>query len=142
MSAEKKTEATTVDLSKISDFEISVLVIERDVAQYRVERLDELLNKIGEKKGYINSAKKESSSQPDHPEVYERLNWENRDNEHGPFQMLRKDNCNDTQLFNHLDAMLKQNKNNVSIGDWHYWAGDPGYIFRRRKKQSKPQAKE
>jgi len=70
----------------------------------------------------------------DHPEIYEKLNWEARTGEKGPFQMLHKDNCNDTQLFNHLDMILKQNKNNITIGDYHYWAGDPGYIFRREKK--------
>jgi hypothetical protein len=98
--------------------------------QPAIEAIDAFLNYLGK------------PLDPEHPGVYERLNWENRDSEHGPFQMLREDNCNDTQLFNHLDAILKQNKNNVSIGDWHYWAGDPGYIFRRKKKQSKPQAKE
>ena len=76
----------------------------------------------------------------DHPEVYDKLNWENRSRDKGPFQMLRKDNCNNTQLFNHLEAILKQNENHISIGDYHYWAGDPGYIFRRKKKQERPMA--
>jgi len=70
----------------------------------------------------------------EHPEVYDKLNWADRTGDKGPFQMIRKDNCNDTALFNHLDAILKQNKNNITIGNWHYWAGDEGYIFRRIKK--------
>jgi len=74
---------------------------------------------------------------PEHPEVYDRLNWEDRTGDKGPFQMLRKDSCRDTQLFSHLDALLKANKNNVTVGDWHYWAGNEGFIFRRRKKEAK-----
>jgi len=92
--------------------------------QPAIEAIDAFLNTLGKPLG------------PEHPEVYDKLNWETRTGSKGEFQMLRKDNCNDTQLFNHLDMILKQNKNNVSIGDWHYWAGDEGYIF-RRKKQSK-----
>jgi len=76
----------------------------------------------------------------DHPEVYDKLNWENRTGDKGPFQMLRKDNCNNTQVFNHLETILKQNENRISTGEYHYWAGDPGYIFRRKKKQERPRA--
>ena len=74
------------------------------------------------------------------PEVYDKLNWENRTGSKGEFQMLRKDNCNNTQVFSHLEAVLKQNENHISIGECHYWAGDPGYIFRRKKKQEKTRA--
>jgi len=90
--------------------------------QQATQAIDDFLNYLGKP---LDS---------EHPEVYDKLNWEDRTGEKGPFQMLRKDNCNDTQLFNHLDMILKQNKNNISIGDYHYWAGDPGYIFRRGKK--------
>jgi hypothetical protein len=75
-------------------------------------------------------------SNADHPEVYEKLNWEDRTGNKGAFQMLKKDNCRDTQLFTHLENILRQNKNNISIGNWHYWAGDTGFIFRRKKKSS------
>lgn len=72
----------------------------------------------------------------EHPEVYDKLNWETRTGNKGEFQMLRKDSCNDPALFSHLEAVLRQNKNNTTIGDYHYWAGQPGFIFRRKKKQS------
>jgi len=96
----------------------------RNNFQGAIEAIDAFLNYLGK------------PMDPEHPEVYNKLNWEARTGDKGPFQMLRKDNCNDTQLFNHLEAILKQNKNNVSIGEYHYWAGEPGYIFRRKKKQS------
>jgi hypothetical protein len=70
----------------------------------------------------------------EHAEVYEKLNWEDRTGSKGSFQMLRRDNCNDLQLFNHLENMLKQNKGNLGIGNFHYWLGQEGFIFRRVKK--------
>jgi hypothetical protein len=100
----------------------------RNNFQGATEAIDAFLNYLGK------------PQDPHHPEVYNKLNWEDRSGDKGPFHMLRKDNCNNTQLFNHLEAILKQNENHISIGDYHYWAGDPGYIFRRKKKQEKPRA--
>jgi len=85
---------------------------------------------------YINFLGKPQSN-PEHPEVYEKLNWETRTGNKGEYQLLRKDNCNNTQLFTHLENILHQNKSNILIGDYHYWAGDQGYIFRRKRKTSK-----
>jgi len=45
------------DLSKIPDFDIWLLIIERDTCQFKKERIDELLNKIGEVKGFADSEK-------------------------------------------------------------------------------------
>ena len=96
--------------------------------QPAIEAIDSFLTSLG------------TPLETDHPEEYGKLNWETRTGDKGPFQMLRKDNCNDTQLFSHLEAILKQNENHITIGDYHYWAGDPGYIFRRKKKREKPRA--
>jgi len=84
----------------------------------------------------------EQVAKPDleHKKVYEKLNWENRTGSRGSFQLVRRDNCNDLQLYKHLENMLKQNKGNLCIGNWHYWLGDQGYIFRRAKKQNKQQS--
>jgi len=94
----------------------------RNNFQGAIEAIDTFLNFLGK------------PMDPEHPEVYEKLNWETRTGNKGEYQMLRKDNCNDTQLFNHLNNILKQNKNNITIGDYHYWTGEKGYIFRRKKK--------
>jgi len=94
----------------------------RNSFQGAIEAIDAFLNYLGK------------PPDADHSEVYDKLNWEARTGDKGPFQMLRKDNCNNTQLFNHLEAILRQNKNNITIGNYHYWTGDPGYIFRRKKK--------
>ena len=42
---------------KVSDFEISLLIIERDACQYKKERIDEFLNKIGEAKGMSDATR-------------------------------------------------------------------------------------
>ena len=46
-----------IDCSKLSDFEILVLVTRRNVCQYEVEQTDEILNKIGEAKGLSDAGK-------------------------------------------------------------------------------------
>jgi len=97
----------------------------RNNFQGAIEAIDTFLNFLGKP---MNS---------EHPEIYEKLNWETRTGNKGEYQMLRKDNRNDTQLFNHLNNILKQNKNNITIGDYHYWTGEQGYIFRRKRKISK-----
>ncbi len=51
------------DALMLSDFEVSMLLIERDVCQYKKERIDELISKIGEAKGFTN-AEKEAKKEP------------------------------------------------------------------------------
>jgi len=55
----KDAKTPQVDVSKLSDFEISVLIIDRDTAQFRMNAIDELLAKVGEAKGFTEAAKKE-----------------------------------------------------------------------------------
>ena len=38
----------STDVSRLTDFEALLLILERYVSQYRVERINELLNKTGE----------------------------------------------------------------------------------------------
>ncbi|MGD0449917.1 MAG: hypothetical protein ABSA79_02535 [Candidatus Bathyarchaeia archaeon] len=45
-----------IDLSKVTDFEIAQLIAERDIAHFRMERLDELLSGIGQAKGFEDAA--------------------------------------------------------------------------------------
>lgn len=127
-----------IDVSKLTDFEVSLLIIERDVCQYKRERIDELLNKIGEAKGFVE-AKEESGSEPlIDDSVYAQFNWEHIVKEGRQYDVLKRDNVNNLQLYNHLLAMLKQNKNNLYSKDFHYWCNQDGtYIFRRQKQKSK-----
>lgn len=50
------------DCSKITDFEISLLIVERDCAYYRQERLDGLLATIGQAKDMQDAEKRESAT--------------------------------------------------------------------------------
>jgi hypothetical protein len=45
------------DLSKTSEIEIAKLIAKRDVLQYNIDVLDQLLNQIGEAKGYADATK-------------------------------------------------------------------------------------
>lgn len=52
-----------VDVSKLSEYEISILVIERDTAQFKASRIDELLNEYGRAKGFVDAEKKETATE-------------------------------------------------------------------------------
>lgn len=58
---------------ELSDYEISMLIIERDSCQYRIERIHELLNQIGKAKGYedANSGSKPSEAKVERAAVKE-----------------------------------------------------------------------
>jgi hypothetical protein len=56
---------------KLSDYEISMLIIERDTSQCRKERIDELLNKIGAAKGYEEADKQSKTDRSKLPAVKE-----------------------------------------------------------------------
>jgi hypothetical protein len=65
------------DLSKLSDYEISMLLIERNSCEYKAKQITELLNKIGESKGVSENA---STNQRDKNKTLEssdlgRLPW-------------------------------------------------------------------
>jgi hypothetical protein len=42
---------------KVTDFEVSLLIIERNACHFKMEQYDELLNKIGEAKGLADAEK-------------------------------------------------------------------------------------
>jgi hypothetical protein len=52
-----------IDLSKLSYYEISMLIIERNTFNYKAEQITELLNKIGESKELINNTQPNEKDQ-------------------------------------------------------------------------------
>ena len=56
-----------INLSKLSDYEISILIIERNSCNYKAEQITELLNKIGESKGLTNTAPSNEKEQAQKP---------------------------------------------------------------------------
>ena len=124
------TEKKSVDFSKLSDFEISMLIIERDTAQFRVERIDELLNKIGEVKGFFDVKKKEGAAEPKaviSEEPFNTLKYETAKGERlGDYEVAYKksNNTDDWQrCFNVLRANSATIKSHFSEPSWShfYW---------------------
>jgi len=128
-----------IDVSKITDFEISLLLLERDVSQYRVERFDDLLNKIGEAKGFAEAENKPASFVPE--QTFLTLKWEPAKGERlGEFEVANK-NSNLPDKWSHAYKILRQN-NAVINSRYHapnyehsYWLYGEDRIYRQKRKQ-------
>jgi len=97
--------------------------------QPAINAIDEFLNYLGKPLGPVNE------------KPYEKLFWETRqppDKE--PFQMTTQKANQNSDLFRHLQMILKQNKRRYTEKDWshYYWLGSQGddVIFRRKKKKA------
>jgi len=130
-----------VDVSNLTDFEISMLVLERDVSQYRVERIDELLNKIGETKGFADAEKKPIATFVPQ-ETFTILKFEPAKGERlGEFEVAHKNN-NLPDKWSHAFNILRTNNaviNSRYCGpDYHfsYWLYGADRIYRQKKKSS------
>ena len=135
------------DYSKISDFEISVVLAERDIAQYRVERLDQILGAIGQAKGFEDSAnqkkvterksKQQTEASKEEKKLDfdpEKLPWENieaKDNPKGPWQKTAK---SVDPNFMDLYSYIKEKGTVRFQGNAQYWILNDGSIGRRVKK--------
>ena len=67
-----------IDISKLTDYEISMLIIERNTCNYKAEQITDLLNKVGESKGLTNNApsnEKEQAQQLPGSNVFNELPW-------------------------------------------------------------------
>lgn len=51
-----------LDMSRLTDFELSVLIMERNACSYKAEQIDELLNRVGEVKGLLDAQNPEAPS--------------------------------------------------------------------------------
>jgi len=127
-----------VDLSKLTDFEISMLILERDISQYRVERIDELLNKVGEIKGFGEAEKKPTGFMQE--ETFTILKFEDAKGDRlGEFQIAHKSN-NLPDKWSPAYNVLRKN-NAVINSRYHgpdyqfsYWLFGEDRIFRQKLK--------
>lgn len=137
----KPSSKAQVDMSNLTDFEISLLVLERDVSQYRVEKIDELLNKIGEAKGFADAEKKHAAAfVPE--ETFTILKFEPAKGERlGEFEVAHKNN-NLPDKWSHAFNILRQNNaviNSRYCGpdyQFSYWLYGDDRIYRQKKRQS------
>ena len=135
---------TKPDYSKITDSEISLLVAERDIAQFRGERLDQIISSIGQAKEYEDASKQEKATENKTKEAREeekklefdpeKLPWENieaKDNPKGPWQRTQK--SSDPNFVALKDNIVE--KDTVRFqGSAQYWILNDGSIGRRIKK--------
>jgi hypothetical protein len=119
-----------VDVSKPTDFEISMLVIDRDTAQFRMGAIDELLNKVGKARGFSEAMKSDRAVQPK-AEVSEapfnaRKYRAAKGEKLGEYELCFK-NDNTADDWQHCYNILKQNnatiKNHFTEPSWshYYW---------------------
>ena len=124
-----------IDFSKITDYEIQMLIIERNTCSYKVEQINELLNQIGESKG-LNTAqpnqKDQTKQAPDLKNLNE-LPWKS-------YKTKEKADLNEagwiftkTAGAEGIAATLKTNDGKAKIGDFEYQLQGPERQFIARK---------
>jgi len=128
-----------VDVSRFSDFEVSMLVIERDVAQFRAQRIDELLNEYGVAKGYGEAEKNTTGFVQE--ETFTALKFETAKGERlGEFEIAHK-SSNLPDKWARAYTVLRHN--NSTIKDryhgpdyqFSYWLYGEDRIYRQKRKQ-------
>ena len=132
------------DTPQLTDLELELLIIERDTCQYKKERLNELLNKIGEAQGISNAI--EPSSTATGPNAKEKettftlLKYEpQKSPQLGDFDIAYKAN-NIEHKWNYSFNILKNSQ--ATIKDryhdqgyqFSYWVYGEGKIYRQKLK--------
>lgn len=130
-----------VDFSRISDFELSLLLAERDIAAYRVERLDEIINKIGESKGFSEAEKQKPKSSEIDEKVFSTLNFESQQGQKlGQYEIAdkTKNNPEDWQrgygILKKSGATIKDRAKGQNFSYWLYGEFERIYRQKRREK--------
>jgi hypothetical protein len=135
---------------KLTDLELALLIVERDTCQYKKERIDELINKIGKAKGISNvietpktAATSDAKTIPGKaPEItFTTLNFERlKSVQLGDFEIAYKaNNVEDkwTYAFNILSdskATIKDRYHSEGY-QFSYWVYDEGKIYRQKLSQ-------
>jgi len=126
------------DKLRLSDFEVSLLIIERDACQYKKERIDELLNKIGEAKGFVDAEKAKKEPAAVKEETFSILKFEAQQGAKiGEFEVAYKAN-NLEDKWTHAHNVLRNS--NATIKDryhaegyeFSYWLYGENKIYRQK----------
>lgn len=134
-------EKPQIDIAKFSDFEISMLIIERDSAQFKAERIDELLNKYGRAKGLVDAKKEKQPTSYVNETTFNILKFEPQKGERlGDFEVASKPS-NVVDKFSQAYGILRAN--NATIKEryhgpgygYGYWIWE-GKIFRKSLKKN------
>jgi len=119
-----------VDVSKLSDFEISILVIERDTAQFKASRIDELLNEYGRAKGFVDAEKKETTTKS---YDVEKIHWVEKTGAKGPYEHADPKTEGGKPDFQALLADLKGHDSKFRHGGLFYWVFNDAASIGRKK---------
>lgn len=127
----------SVNYSKISEGEIALILIERDLAAQKVERYDEILNKIGEVKGFAEAEKPKESGIDE--KVFSTLKFEPQTGQKlGSYEIAdkTKNNSEDWQrgydVLKKLEATIKDRAKGQNFTFWIY--GSFERIYRQQRK--------
>lgn len=143
--AEQKKQPTEkiIDYSKFTDFEISIIAANRDIQRYAVECWDELLNAIGQAKGFEDSEKKEAKKQQQtavSEVTFTILKFEPQQGAKlGVFEVAYKQNCAAEKFQYAFEILSKANATIQSRyrGDgylYSYWIYGESKIYRQQLK--------
>lgn len=131
-----------VDLSKLTDFEISLLIIERDTAQFRKERIDELLNMVGAAKGFEDAERKEPPVEQPKKLTWnpERINWVQAKGARGDYERYPAEDqkIEATEDYKALLLDLKEHKLFFFKDGWNYWLFPDLVTVGRKRKEARP----
>ncbi len=130
----------------LSDFEIQLLVIERNVAQYRIEQIDEILNRVGAAKGYQDAkaeapAAKLAAGVDLKEEAFTALKWHpQQSSQMGNFETAVPDDNDGFKFKAAYDALSKagatiQKRFHGPGYVYGYWLFGPAKIYRQRLKE-------
>ena len=129
-----------IDYSKISDFELSILITNRDIAAYKVERYDEILNKIGESKGFSEAEKQKSQTTEIDEALFLCLKFEAQTGQKlGNYEIADKTKNNPEEWQKAFDILKKSGatiKDRAKGQNFSYWLyGDFERIYRQKRRE-------
>jgi len=102
-----------------------MLLIERDVAQFKAERIDALLNKVGEAKGYVEAQKQTWDPK--------KIEWVETSGTKGLYD---KASPQGTDHFKAMLADLKKHERKMTRDGFFYWVfSDSSTVGRKKIKQ-------
>ncbi len=126
-----------------SDFEVQMLLIERNTCQAKIEAIDELLDKIGQAKGLQDSRKAGSAHKQDaelQEIAFNALKWQIQEGTKiGTFELAVKQDNDQAKFSTAYDELRKADCN---IRDryqglnyvYTYWLFGEDKIYRQKKK--------
>ena len=121
-----------IDFSKITDYEIQMLIIERNACNYKVEQINELLNQIGESKG-LNTTQPNQTQQLPGSNALNELPWKSYKTKNKAEQNEAGWIFTKTEGAEALAVTLKASDGKAKIGDFEYQLQGPERQFIARK---------